>query len=144
MPDGTAVLCIAPESSASRTLRVGSLTCLMMISLAECGMAARMVAGVPSVANLAFLLFTLALCAAVVIYLRSRDQRALFVVQSAAAAALLSLFWAGQSGVTRGPSLTLGRSTYDLTLTLAGLLFVALLLGRLLRRSPVEQECRCG
>ena len=144
MPDALIQPCAAVESPASRAMRLGSLTLLLAIAFVESGVAGLMYAETQSVANFAFLFFALGLFAAVVIHLRSPDPRVLLVVQSAAAAALLSLFWAGQSGVAHGPSLRLGNTTYELTLTLAALLFVALLLGRLLRRSPAEQDCHCG
>ena len=115
----------------------------MLIAMLETGIAGLMVAGARSLANIAFLVFTLALFAAAVVSLRDRGRRVPLVAQSAAAVALLSLFWAGAGGKT-GPSITLGHATYDLTLTLAGLLFMAMLLARLLRPSPAEQACNCG
>ena len=107
-------------------------------------MATLMFAGSPSIANLVFLLCTLALLSATVIALRESSGRVLIVVQSAAAVALLTLFWASGNPAHGGPSITIGHATYDLTLTLAGLLFIAMLLARLLRRAPAEQACHCG
>ncbi|MGI4757376.1 MAG: hypothetical protein ACRYGF_11085 [Janthinobacterium lividum] len=136
--------CVAAEKASARYVRVGTSSLLLIVSLIECGMAAMMVAGSQTVANFVFLLCTLALLSATVIALRDASARVLMVVQSAAAAALLTLFWASGDRSHGGPSITLGHATYEPTLTLAGLLFIAMLLARLLRRSPAEQACKCG
>lgn len=139
----TMTACAAAERSAARALRVTSSSLLIFIAVVECSMASLMVARNHSLPNLAFLLCTLALFAGALISLRNAADRALLLVQSAVAAALLALFWASGNQVHGGPSVTIGHSKYEVTLTLAGLLFIALLLARLLRRSP-EQACKCG
>ncbi|MGI4854580.1 MAG: hypothetical protein ACRYF4_11110 [Janthinobacterium lividum] len=136
--------CQAGERQSARVLRLGTASLLLIVCLLECGMAVLMVAGSRVTANLVFLLCTLILLAATLISLRAQSGRALIVVQSAAAAALLTLFWASSNQAHAGPSITIGHATYELTLTLAGLLFIAMLLARLLRRTPSEQACNCG
>ncbi len=140
----SAIPCLATEKPSAKYVRIGAASLLLIVSLIECGMAALMVVGSYSAANLVFLVCTLILLSATVISLRDVSSPALIVVQSAAAAALLTLFWASGNQAHGGPSITIGHATYELTLTLAGLLFIAMLLARLLRRTPTKQACNCG
>ncbi len=117
---------------------------LVLLSTMEVCAATLLYAGHHSLSSFIFLLCTLSLFAAAVMSARQPSGRARVGAQSAAAAALLALFWAAGTGGDAGPSITLGHTTYQLTLTLAALLFLAMLLARLLRGKPAEQACRCG
>lgn len=139
----SATACNVSRSEPRPATWIG-LCLLLAVALTECFSAGLLYSAAHSASRLVFLLCTLALLVAVVLSVRERSNSVLLAVQSAAAAALLALFWAGSNQVHGGLSVQLGHSTYELTLTLAGLLFIALLLARLLRRSPVEQACKCG
>lgn len=136
--------CAVSETSSARAFRLVVSSVLIVIALLECGISGLLYSGLHSLSSLVFLLITAVFLATAVMSVRGRSSRTLIVVQSAAAAALLALFWMSGNQAHGGPSITVGHSTYEMTLTLAGLLFIALLLARLLRRSPAEQACKCG
>ena len=137
-------VCAVSESSSARALRLVVSSVLVLVALLECSISALLYSRLHSLSSLAFLLCTGVLLVTAGISVRERSSRTLMVVQSAAAAALLALFWMSGNQAGGGPSITIGHATYELTLTLAGLLFIALLLARLLRRSLPDQACKCG
>ena len=137
-------VCVVGESSSTRALRLVISSVLAFVTLLECSISALLYSRLHSLSSLVFLLCTVVLLVTAGISVRERSSRTLMVVQSAAAAALLALFWMSGNQAGGEPSITIRHATYDLTLTLAGLLFIALLLARLLRRSPPEQACKCG
>lgn len=138
------VTCAERDAWPARIQRLSASWLLILVALLECGMGAAIYAGMRSFSTLVFLLCTIALLVTAAVSMRIRSNRMLLAVQSSAAAALLALFWVSSNQAHGGLIITLGHSTYELTLTFAGLLFIALLLARLLRRSTVEKACKCG
>ena len=137
------VICDTADRPKRAVLSTLAGALLILIGVVESAIGGLMFVGLHSVSNLLFLFSALVLLCSAIVSMRDTARRSLLMAQSAAALGVLALLWAGGGGDHRGPSITLGRSTYELTLTLAGLLFMAMLLPRLMR-NPAEQTCQCG